>query len=136
MKIVFLGTSAPSIEFDLETAAAVKQLSPETFVALLGSHVTYFDQETVAQTPAVDAVVRGEFAISGLTNRAMRRVLPSYSGSQMGRVLKRLRLHGIIKRIGRTYKYYLTALGRAATAGALKLRECIVLPALALAPAR
>ena len=59
--LVLLETSTPSIDFDLETAAAIKDLSPETFVALLGSHVTYFDRQTVAENPAVDAVVRGEF---------------------------------------------------------------------------
>jgi len=59
--LVLLETSTPSIDFDLETAAAIKDLSPETFVALLGSHVTVFDRETLAENPAVDAVVRGEF---------------------------------------------------------------------------
>jgi len=59
--LALIETSTPSIEFDLETAAAIKRLSPATFVALLGSHVTYFDQGTVAENPAVDAVVRGEF---------------------------------------------------------------------------
>jgi radical SAM superfamily enzyme YgiQ (UPF0313 family) len=59
--LALIETSTPSIDFDLETAAAIKQLSPETFVALLGSHVTYFDRETVAENPGVDAVIRGEF---------------------------------------------------------------------------
>jgi anaerobic magnesium-protoporphyrin IX monomethyl ester cyclase len=60
-RLILLETSTPSIAFDLETAAAIKRLSPETYVALLGSHVTYFDRETVAENPAVDAVLRGEF---------------------------------------------------------------------------
>jgi radical SAM superfamily enzyme YgiQ (UPF0313 family) len=60
-RLALIETSTPSIDFDLETAAAVKRLSPGTFVALIGSHVTYFDQETLTANPAVDAVVRGEF---------------------------------------------------------------------------
>jgi anaerobic magnesium-protoporphyrin IX monomethyl ester cyclase len=60
-RLALIETSTPSIEFDLETAASVKRHSPETFVALLGSHVTYFDKETVAENPAVGAVLRGEF---------------------------------------------------------------------------
>jgi anaerobic magnesium-protoporphyrin IX monomethyl ester cyclase len=60
-RLALIETSTPSIEFDLETAAAVKNLSPGTFVALLGSHVTYFDREIIAENPAVDAVLRGEF---------------------------------------------------------------------------
>jgi anaerobic magnesium-protoporphyrin IX monomethyl ester cyclase len=60
-RLAVIETSTPSIEHELETAAAIKELAPETFVALLGSHVTYFDSETVAENPAVDAVIRGEF---------------------------------------------------------------------------
>jgi radical SAM superfamily enzyme YgiQ (UPF0313 family) len=60
-RLALIETSTPSIEHDLATAAAIKEEAPETFVALLGSHVTFFDQETIAQNPAVDAVVRGEF---------------------------------------------------------------------------
>jgi radical SAM superfamily enzyme YgiQ (UPF0313 family) len=60
-RLAIIETSTPSIEFDLETAAAVKEECPETFVALIGSHVTFFDQETLTENPAVDAVVRGEF---------------------------------------------------------------------------
>jgi radical SAM superfamily enzyme YgiQ (UPF0313 family) len=60
-RLALIETSTPSIEFDLETAAAIKRFSPGTFVALLGSHVTYFDREILAENPAVDAVVRGEF---------------------------------------------------------------------------
>ena len=60
-RLALLETSTPSIEFDLATAAAIKEQSPGTFVALLGSHVTYFDRETLAENPAVDAVIRGEF---------------------------------------------------------------------------
>lgn len=60
-RLVVLETSTPSIDFDLETTAAIKRLLPGTSVALLGSHVTYFDRDIVAQNPAVDAVIRGEF---------------------------------------------------------------------------
>jgi radical SAM superfamily enzyme YgiQ (UPF0313 family) len=59
--LILVETSTPSIEFDLATAEAVKRLSPGIFVALLGSHVTHFDRQTIAENPAVDAVVRGEF---------------------------------------------------------------------------
>jgi len=60
-RLALIETSTPSIEFDLQTAAAVKDLSPGTFVTLIGSHVTFFDQQTLTENPAVDAVVRGEF---------------------------------------------------------------------------
>lgn len=77
------------------------------------------------------AIVRGEFAISGLTNRRLRQVLKDKTGPQLSRLLRALRLHGLIKKVGRTYKYYLTELGRRTTAAALKLRDLLIIPALA-----
>jgi hypothetical protein len=77
------------------------------------------------------AIVRGEFTISGMTNRRLREVLKDRTGAQMSRLLRALRLHGLIKKIGRTYKYYLTELGRRATTAALKLRDMLIVPALA-----
>jgi hypothetical protein len=53
---------------------------------------------------AILALVRGEGAISGITNRMLRRVLTGKSGPQVSRLLKRLRLHHRIKRVGKTYK--------------------------------
>jgi len=76
-------------------------------------------------------IARGEFAINGITNRAIRRIMTHKTGSQISRLLKRLRLHGLMKKVGRTYKYYLTKLGRATVLSALKLRELVVIPSLA-----
>jgi len=61
----------------------------------------------------------------------LRRVLPTYSGPQLSRVLKRLHAHGLIKKVGRTYKYYLTHTGQQVVVTALKLRELVVIPSLA-----
>lgn len=44
--------------------------------------------------------------------------------------MKRLRLHGLIKKIGHTYKYYVTGLDQRALLAALKLKEHLILPAL------
>jgi len=46
------------------------------------------------------------------------------------RHLKRLRVHGLVKRIGHRYKYYVTELGRRAIVTGLELRELFVLPQL------
>jgi hypothetical protein len=75
------------------------------------------------------AVVRGEFNISGLQNRQLQKLLGS-SGHQVSRLLKRLRAHGLIKKVGHCYKYYLTTLGRRVTATALRLRQTLIIPAL------
>jgi len=76
------------------------------------------------------AILRGEYPISGLSNRRLQRVLTGKNGGQITRILKRLRLHRLIKKIGHTYKYYVTALGQKARVAALKLREHLILPAL------
>jgi hypothetical protein len=78
------------------------------------------------------SIVRGEFNISGLQNKTLRRHLPEFNSSQVSRLLKRLRTHGLVKKIGRTYKYYLTAFGKEVVATALKLRELVIIPQLAL----
>lgn len=77
------------------------------------------------------ALVRGETCISGFKNSSLRRQLTNLTGAQISRVLKRLRYHGLIKKIGHTYKYYLTAIGRSAVLTALKLRNLVVIPSLA-----
>jgi hypothetical protein len=77
------------------------------------------------------AIARGEFAISGMTNCRLRAVLKGKTAAQLSRLLRALRLHGLIKKVGRTYKYYLTELGRRATVAALKLRDLLIVPALA-----
>jgi len=74
---------------------------------------------------------RGEFCISGFTNKRLREHLPHKSSSQMTRLLKRLRVHGLIKKVAGCYKYYLTELGRQVITMVLKLREMYVIPGFA-----
>jgi hypothetical protein len=73
----------------------------------------------------------GEFNISGFQNRDLRGCLPQYDARQLSHVLKRLRTHGLVKKIGRTYKYYLTRFGRIVGATVLRLREFLIIPSLA-----
>ncbi|MBM4093966.1 MAG: MarR family transcriptional regulator [Planctomycetes bacterium] len=76
------------------------------------------------------ALVRGEFNLSGFQNRSLQKVLVGKTGPQISRMLKRLRVHGLVRKIRNTYKYYLTHLGRSVTMMSLKLRELVILPAL------
>lgn len=80
------------------------------------------------------ALARGEWAISGFQNRTLRKKLPGMPAQQLSRLLRNLRLHGIIKKVGKTYKYYLTQFGRQVLLAALKVRELVVIPALAAQP--
>ena len=44
--------------------------------------------------------------------------------------MKRLRTHGLIKKVAHTYKFYLTTLGRRVLVTALVIREYFVQPTL------
>jgi hypothetical protein len=48
----------------------------------------------------------------------------------ISRALKRLRVHGLVKRVAHTYKYYVTSLGCAAITAGLMLKEFFLVPAL------
>ena len=74
-------------------------------------------------------LLRGEFNISGFQNKDLAQRLQK-GGRQVSWLLKRLRCHGLIKKVGRCYKYYLTALGRRVAATAVRLREMAVIPSL------
>jgi len=56
--------STPSIDHDLASVRKIKELRPRTFVALMGSHATYFHKQLLEEHPEVDAVIRGEFEIT------------------------------------------------------------------------
>lgn len=75
------------------------------------------------------ALTRGEGNITGITNRLIRRALPEKSSSQVSYLIKRCRIFGLIKKCGKTYKYYLTKLGRRVIIAALEIRQ-IMLPQL------
>jgi len=72
------------------------------------------------------ALTRGEHTITGLRHADLQRQLPYLSSGRISRNLKRLRVHGLIKRVGRRYKYYVTQLGQCAILAGLKLRELLV----------
>jgi len=77
------------------------------------------------------ALARGEGNISGITNKLLRRTLKDKTSAQISRILKRMRVHGLIKKAGKTFKYYLTPFGRRTLLTGLKLRELVVIPSLA-----
>ena len=80
-----------------------------------------------------EILVRGEHNISGMRNKDIRKHMPDSSPAQVSRIIKRLRTHGILKRVGRTYKYYLTKLGRHVTIAGLKIKSMVLIPQLAMA---
>ncbi|MCD4692000.1 MAG: hypothetical protein K8R79_03715 [Calditrichales bacterium] len=78
-----------------------------------------------------DILIRGELNIKGFQNKTLRKYFPGKSSGAISYIIKRLRVHGIIKKVGKTYKYYLTNLGKEIIVAGLRLREMFLIPELA-----
>ena len=79
------------------------------------------------------ALQRPEFNIHGMRRADLKPLVPELNNSRLSRQLHRLRSIGLIKRVTRTYRYYLTRLGRAVIAAACSLTQFNIVPALAFA---
>lgn len=75
-------------------------------------------------------LVRPEFLIDGISNAALREHLTDKNSGQISRLLKRLRMHGILKKVANRYRYFLTSLGRQIVLTALKLKDLFIIPLL------
>jgi predicted transcriptional regulator len=116
---------------DLETPeVGVRQLTRLTETKVEnGRRYKGFHLLTEEDASLFRLLLRGEFFISGFTNRRLRQHLDK-SASQITRLLRRLRVHGLIKKVQGCYKYYLTAWGRQVATMTVKLRELYVIPSL------
>jgi hypothetical protein len=76
------------------------------------------------------AVLRPEHLISGVSARLLRRLLPDWKGSRVSRAIRRLREHGLLKKIAGMFKYYVTQAGAKVFIAAMRMRECEIIPAL------
>src|SRR5215213_260640 len=83
---------------------------------------------------ATDIVFRSQATLAPFyDNRSLREHLKRFGSAQVSRLLKRLRLHGIIKKVGKTYKHYLTELGRHVAIAGLTLKNLFLVPEFAVA---
>jgi DNA-binding MarR family transcriptional regulator len=74
-------------------------------------------------------IARGEFNISGFRAKHLKKFTQK-SSSQISRILKRLHVHGLIKKVRNSYKYYLTTLGKEAILLGEKLISLVLIPQL------
>ena len=122
-----------AIEDDTAGTDKLNQISQPTQVNQRSYRgFNFFDPEDEDLFQSLES---GEFNISGFQNKDLRRRVKGKNTGQISRLMKRLRTHGLIKKIGKTYKYYLTALGKQVIALGLKLKNLYIIPALS-APAR
>jgi hypothetical protein len=84
-----------------------------------------------AEQKLLRALQRPEFNIHGVRRADLKAFADDYTDARLSRELRRLRILGLIKRVARSYRYYLTRLGRAAIAAACSLTQFQIIPALA-----
>jgi hypothetical protein len=89
----------------------------------------FFDSEDL---DLLRTIARGEFNITGFQNKQLRAHIDNLSSSKTTRIIKRLRLHGLIRKVRGSYKYRLSSLGKQVVALGLKIREFFIAPELAL----
>jgi hypothetical protein len=68
--------------------------------------------------------------IAGVRRADLMALLDQLSPAQLSRQLRRMRDIGVIKRVSGTYRYYLTRIGRAATAALCRVTRSIIIPAM------
>ena len=71
-------------------------------------------------------IAKGDFCIKGFSNKDLRKFIPDKSTAQISRILKRLKVKGLIKKIGKSYRYYMSTLGRKTVNTALKIKELFI----------
>ncbi|MEJ7827646.1 MAG: hypothetical protein WKF91_05610 [Segetibacter sp.] len=75
-------------------------------------------------------LTRGEFNIYGFSCKDLAKHLKHYSSDQLSRLIKRLRVHGLIKKIKNSYKYYLTLFGKEIITCSQKVINMVMIPQL------
>jgi hypothetical protein len=68
--------------------------------------------------------------IAGIRRADLLALLDHISPPRLSRQLRRLREIGVIKRVAGTYRYYLTRIGRSATAALCHVTQSVLIPAL------
>lgn len=57
-------------------------------------------------------LLSGDFVINSISNSRLRATLPDKCIAQISHLLKRLRVHCLLTKVNRAYRYYLSELGR------------------------
>jgi hypothetical protein len=68
--------------------------------------------------------------IAGVRRADLMPLLDQLSPARLSRQLRRMRDIGVIKRVSGTYRYYLTRIGRAATAALCRVTQAVIIPAM------
>lgn len=75
-------------------------------------------------------LLRGEHALAGVTARRLHTLL-AWTRGRVSRLLRRFRLHGLLRKIGHTYTYHLTPFARRVITAVLDIKNNMMIPRLA-----
>lgn len=81
-------------------------------------------------------LLNGSFIANGFTNKDIKSILSkilknqNWNTSKVSRLFKRLKVFGLIKKVHRTYKYFLSEKGRLLIALCVKLRNLTAIPTI------
>ena len=82
----------------------------------------FFDKE---DEQILKAISNGAFTINGFRNKQLKTSLKNKSTAQISRILKRLKVKGLIRKIKKSYRYMVTTLGQKIIATALNFKELV-----------
>jgi hypothetical protein len=68
-----------------------------------------------------------------MSTRSIGKHLTDWKPHKIGRGLRRMREHGLLKKVAGTHHYYLTKLGASSLVAARQLTERLIIPSLAAA---
>ena len=77
-------------------------------------------------------IANGKFVINGLKSKHLKAAFPDLKPWKISNILKRLRNLGLIRKASKSYKYYVTELGKSIFAAGLHLKNQVIVPALAI----
>ena len=81
-------------------------------------------------------LLNGGFVANGVTNKTFREALSktsdqfNWNSSKVGRFFKRLRVFGLLRKVNKSYKYFLTKKGKMILILSIKLRNLTAIPEL------
>jgi len=118
------------------TRTAIHTVKPDNTEALRENQRCYpgFNFFSAEDQRLFETLARGEFNLHGLQNKTLRRRLPEKAPGQISRLLKRLRLHGFLKKVAPSYRYYLSRFGKQLITTGLKRKQLVLIPQLAAIP--
>ena len=124
----YLAHLAALNDFSAGVRALDRLTKPRTVEQKTLKEINFFDP---VDNALLHALQNPRLNIAGIRRADPLPLLHQLSPDRLSRQLRRLRDLGVIKRVARTYRYFLTRIGRAATAALCRLTHTVIIPALA-----